>query len=473
MVPSFFAVSRNARAAGVPDDPHDARTSDAAASEGGAPHGVAVVRRRGRRDSTATRWATATTTETSVGGRRRSRSDGSTDGEPAPCPAPAAGTSSVDRMSASSSISASTFAWISGIVRPALTATRAAPAGSRRAAGGPQAVKCRLPVGGEDELVRRREGLAQDALVVDRDREVLRRDGRRVEVPEISTTWIASATVWHDVQDAYATAALPLSTTSPVARRIWNASLKTSNPSLVLIATAVVSPPAYAVHANGTAHSNADERQRRRGNIACSSTARAQRRLGRQRRLRRRRRSTGASVDGSVDSRRPFTTGAGSSPPSARPGSGAAGSPATVSDVSPTARTRARSVAVGDRCRRGRDVVGERAALARPDRRVLLARQPRPHEQPDEAGADEQHDRALRVAVRRPGPRPPPDAPRRGGRSCRRCRRTAAAARRAARRRRPPAARARVRRGHRARCWSTTPRRSPAAAAGGRAAASG
>ena len=61
------------------------------------------------------------------------------------------------------------------------------------------------------------------------------------------TTWIETATVSQSVQLANATAALPLSTTSPIARLMANAIRKMSVPSFVLIAIAAVSPPAPPV----------------------------------------------------------------------------------------------------------------------------------------------------------------------------------------------------------------------------------
>ncbi len=63
------------------------------------------------------------------------------------------------------------------------------------------------------------------------------------------TTWSARATVWHDSQLAYATAAFVSSTTSPPARRIEKAKSNSVEPSFSLTATAVLSPDADAVGA--------------------------------------------------------------------------------------------------------------------------------------------------------------------------------------------------------------------------------
>src|SRR2546421_11036926 len=64
--------------------------------------------------------------------------------------------------------------------------------------------------------------------------------------PVTSTTSIATATVEQSLQLAKATAAFVESTTSPATRLIENASLKIDDPSFVLIAIAVLSPPPSA-----------------------------------------------------------------------------------------------------------------------------------------------------------------------------------------------------------------------------------
>src|SRR5688572_28922585 len=58
--------------------------------------------------------------------------------------------------------------------------------------------------------------------------------------PATRTTWMAAATVRQSVQDEYATAVL-VASTSPVTFFTEKASLKTDFPSLVLVATAVLS----------------------------------------------------------------------------------------------------------------------------------------------------------------------------------------------------------------------------------------
>src|SRR5581483_1408748 len=58
-----------------------------------------------------------------------------------------------------------------------------------------------------------------------------------------STTWIDAATVWHSLQLAYATAALLVSTVSPVTFRTEKASLNSEDPSFLFTAVALVPPP--------------------------------------------------------------------------------------------------------------------------------------------------------------------------------------------------------------------------------------